>query len=200
MTGVNFILASSSESRRAMLSAAGVAFEARPAIVDERAVKAAMLREGADGSAIADALAEMKAVRVSAKFPESLVLGADQILACDGKLYTKAIDGQGARETLEALRGRTHDLVSGAVLARGGVPVWRAVETARLTMRAFSDAFLDHYLAAEGEALLGSVGCYRLEGLGAQLFSKIEGDHFVVRGLPLLKVLEALRTQGVLPA
>ena len=192
------ILASKSMARRAVLEGAGVSAEIAVAGVDEDAVKASLLAEGASPRDVADALAELKAIRVSAARP-GLVLGADQTLEFDGRLYDKAATLQEARGRLQLLRGRPHKLHSAVVVARDGAPVWRELVSATLTMRDFSDAFLEEYLAAEGPEALGSVGCYRLEGPGAQLFSRIQGDYFAILGLPLLGLLEFLRQQGALP-
>jgi septum formation protein len=191
------ILASQSPARAGLLAGAGVPFEAFPARVDEAAVKAGMLAEGAPPRDIADTLAELKAQRLAHRVPEALVLGADQVLVCDGEIFDKPADEAAARAQLLRLRGRPHELLSAAVVFEGGAPVWRHVGRARLVMRDFSDAFLDDYLAAEGEALLDTVGAYRLEGRGAQLFSQVEGDHFAILGLPLLELLDFLRTRGV---
>jgi septum formation protein len=137
-------------------------------------------------------------VRVSSSHREALVLGADQVLVFEQELVSKSADISQARNLLRRLRGRKHELIGAAVLAKGGIPVWRYVESATLTMRDFSDALLEDYLAGEGEAVLDSVGCYQLEGRGAQLFANIEGDYFSILGLPLLPVLAALRDQGVM--
>jgi len=193
------VLASKSSARRAVLDGAGVRYEAATAGVDEDAVKIAMLGEGASARDIADALAELKAIKVSRSRP-GLVIGADQTLEFEGALYDKAETVAGARARLQALRGKPHKLHSAVVVARDGAPIWREVVTATLTMRDFSDGFLDDYLAAEGEAALGSVGCYRLEGMGVQLFSKIDGDYFTILGLPLMGLLDLLRRHGELPA
>lgn len=195
------ILASQSASRRAMLEAAGVVFSAEAAGVDEESVKAAMIAEGADGRRLADALAEMKAVKVSRRHPTALVLGCDSTVAAeDGSLIDKAATREESRAQLQALRGTTHKLTSAAVVALGGEPIWRHVDTAKLTMRPFSDAFLDSYLDAEWPAIRHCVGGYRLEGPGAQLFSRIDGDHFTILGLPLLPLLDWLRVRGELQA
>ena len=190
------ILASTSASRRALLQGAGVPFTARSPGVDEDAAKAALLGEGLAPRDIADALAELKAVRIRAG--EVLVIGADQTLDLDGELIDKAASLDEARARLLRLRGRSHKLHAAVVVARAGQPIWREVQTATLWMRPFSDAFLDDYLAREGEALLGSVGCYRLEDIGVQLFSRIEGDYFTILGLPMLGLLDLLRRHGVL--
>ena len=196
MSGSRLILASKSAARRAMLENAGVAYEARVAGVDEDALKAASA--DLDAAALAVRLAEAKALAVSRDEAEAWVLGSDQTLAFDGGLVSKAADLQAARERLKAMRGRVHHLHSGAALATGGAIVWSGVDTVRMRMRDFSDAFLDDYLAAEGEALLSCVGAYRLEGLGSQLFEAVEGDYFTVLGLPLWPVLAELRRAGVL--
>jgi septum formation protein len=191
------ILASKSLARRAVLEGAGVEVELGAAEVDEAREKAVLLAEGANPREIAEALAQMKAERASAGGP-ALVIGADQTLEFEGGLYDKVETLEAARERLRLLRARPHRLHSAVVVARQGRAVWREVETATLTMRAFSDEFLEDYLAREGAAALGSVGCYRLEGPGAQLFSKIQGDYFAILGLPLLGLLAFLRREGAL--
>jgi septum formation protein len=193
------VLASKSAARRAVLDGAGVAYEAITAGVDEDAVKAGMLAEGANAREIADALAELKAIKVSRSHP-GFVVGADQTLELEGELYDKAETVAEARARLQVLRGKPHKLHSAVVVAKDGAPIWREVVTATLTMRDFSDAFLDEYLADEGEAALGSVGCYRLEGRGVQLFSRIDGDYFTILGLPLMGLLDLLRRHGELSA
>jgi septum formation protein len=195
MTGV--VLASTSASRAAVLRGVGVAFEARAPGVDEAAAKASLQGEGAGPRDVADALAELKAVRVSAR-AEGLVIGSDQTLDLDGALYDKVESLAEARERLQLLRGKAHKLHSAVVVARGGEPIWREVQTCTLQMRDFSDEFLDGYMALEGAALLGSVGCYRLEGPGVQLFSRIQGDYFAILGLPLMGLLDLLRRHGAL--
>jgi septum formation protein len=186
------VLASSSASRNALLSAAGVRFESRSPGVDEEAAKASLLAEGAGPREVADALAELKAVRVSGR-TDGLVIGADQTLDLDGALIDKAESLQEARARLIALRGRPHKLHSAVVVARDGAPIWRDVKSATLWVRPFSDDFLEDYLAREGDGLLGFVGCYRLEGLGVQLFERIEGDYFTILGLPMFGLLDLLR-------
>jgi septum formation protein len=194
------ILASQSAARRAMLTAAGVAHEARPAHVDEEGVSEALLAGKASADRIADALAELKAVKISRSQPTALVIGADSVVVdAEGRLLAKPETRERAAAQLRQLSGTTHRLVSAAVVAEGGTPVWRAAASAKLTMRPLSDAFIADYLEREGEAVLGCVGTYRIEALGAQLFTRIEGDHFTIRGLPLLALLDYLRVRGQLP-
>ena len=190
------ILASKSAARRAMLTDAGVPFSVQVADVDEDAVKAA--HDSTDAAGLAVELARVKALAVSRHDADAWVLGADQTLAFDGGLMSKAGSLPEARARLMAMRGRPHQLHSAAALARNGQIVWSGVDTATMRVRVFSDAFLDAYLAAEGEALLACVGAYRLEGLGSQLFEAVEGDYFTVLGLPLWPVLAELRRAGVL--
>ena len=196
-SGPALTLASTSSARRAVLEGAGVTFEAVRPGVDEDAAKAQLLAKGAGPRNVAEALAEQKAVAVS-KDRTGLVIGADQTLELDGRLYDKAGNLATARARLVELRGKAHQLHSAVAVAEGGRPVWAETVTATLTMRAFSDAFLDDYLAREGAAALGSVGCYRLEGMGVQLFADIDGDYFTILGLPLMGLLELLRARGVL--
>ena len=193
------ILASKSAARRAVLTGAGVPFEVSVAGVDEDAVKNAMLAEGASPRDVADALAELKAIKVSRSKP-GFVIGSDQTLEFEGKLYDQAETVDGAAERLRTMRGKPHKLHSAVVVAKDGAPIWREIVSATLTMRDFSDEFLASYLELEGEEALGSVGCYRLEGPGAQLFSKIEGDYFAILGLPLMGLLDLFRRHGVLAA
>ncbi len=197
---MKLILASQSESRARILKAAGVPFETHPAHVDEETAKESLLAEGASHAAIADALSELKALRVSSANGGALVLGADQVGSFEGALLSKCESMAEVDQLLRRMRGKTHELISALVLARDGASIWRHTARARLTMRNFSDAFLADYLAQEGEALLKGVGCYRVEGLGAQLFEKIDGDYFSIQGLPLVPLLAALRTQGVIAA
>lgn len=195
---MTLILASASPSRAAMLRAAGLDFSIQPARVDESEIKLALQAEAAPPSEAATALAELKAQRVSPSAGGDFVIAADQMLVCEGRWYDKPETQAQARDHLLSLRGRTHELVSAVVLARGGSIIWRHVEMARLTMRDFSDDFLDAYLAQAGDAVLSSVGAYQLEGLGAQLFSRIQGDYFAILGLPLLPLLDILRENRVL--
>ena len=194
------VLASSSMSRRMMLEAAGVPFTVAMPSIDEDVLKSLLIDGGNDPYGIAEELAKAKALSVSGHMRGALVLGADQILVCDGRMLNKAITGNDARDTLMALSGREHELISAAVIAREGVTVWRRTEIARLRMRKLSQPFLDDYLAAEIPEILGSAGCYRIESRGAQLFAEISGDHFCIRGLPLIPLLAALRDFSVLAA
>jgi len=196
VSGERLILASKSAARRSMLDGAGVPFSVQVADVDEDAVKAT--HDPADAAGLAVELARVKALAVSRHDPEAWVLGADQTLAFAGGLVSKASSLEAARTRLAAMRGRSHQLHSGAALARNGQVVWSGVDSVTMRMRDYSDAFLDAYLAAEGEAVLASVGSYRLEGLGAQLFEAVEGDYFTVLGMPLWPVLAELRRAGVL--
>ena len=199
MTRQELILASGSSSRRSMLTAAGIDFTAIAPEVDEDEVRATMLpKAAAQGRAVAEHLAERKALSVSARHAGALVLGCDQVLVCEGKIFNKATDEAQATATLRALRGRSHELISAAVLAEDQDLVWRCTDVARLEMRDFSDAFLERYLQAELPDILGSVGCYRIEGRGAQLFARMDGDQFTIRGLPLIPLLAALHARGAL--
>jgi septum formation protein len=191
---LRLVLASGSASRARMLAAAGVDFIKAPADIDEAAL---MPAEG-DAGAAALALAGLKALSVSEHRPGALVLGADSILDLEGERIGKSPDVAAARLLLQRLSGKTHRIVSAAVLVRDGTVVWRHVGEGVLTMRPLSPAFLDAYLAAEAPAVLASVGCYHLEGRGAQLFARIDGDFFSILGLPLVAVLAALREQGIL--
>ena len=195
---VKITLASQSKARQEMLRNAGVVFEAKPARVDEEMVTASLLADGARPHDIADALAEYKALRVAGSDPTGLVIGSDQVLVCDKKIYSKARTMDEARMKLQALRGKPHQLLSAAVIFEDGKPVWRTIGRAQLFMRDFSDDYLDDYLAKSGEDILSSVGCYFLEESGVNLFSRVQGDYFTVLGFPLLDVLEFLRGKGAI--
>jgi septum formation protein len=194
------ILASASAARRAVLAAAGLRFAVRPAAIDEASVKHAARSEGLDATAAASRLADAKSAAIARQEPRALVIGTDQILTCDGTWYDKPEDLAAARRQLLALRGRTHELATAVVCRTGDRMLWQHVALPRLTMRAFSETFLDAYLAAEAAQVLGSVGAYRLEGPGVQLFARVEGDHATILGLPLLALLEFLRGVGVVRA
>ena len=194
------VLASASPARAALLRAAGIAITIDAAAIDEAEVKASLRTSRAAPAAIAETLAELKAQRVSRRHGGSLVIGADQILECDGVLFDKPADAAAARSQLLTLRGRSHRLISAVVLMRDGQRLWHHVDGADLKMRDFSPSFLDCYLDLAGPAALSSVGAYQLEGIGAQLFAAIDGDYFTILGLPLLPLLDILREHGVLPS
>ncbi len=179
-----------------MLEAVGLTFEVETPRVDEEAAKVSLRAEGLKPRDQADALAELKALSVSRRRSE-FVIGADQMLALGGEVFDKPKSTPDAREHLLRLRGQTHELITAAVVAKEGTIIWRHIDTPKLKMRIFSDAFLDDYLARAGEQVLRSVGAYQLEGLGAQLFDRVEGDYFSVLGLPLLPLLAFLREHGI---
>ncbi|WP_326523709.1 Maf family protein [Sphingomonas sp.] len=196
---MRLILASGSASRRAMLEAAGVPFAVERPHVDEDAAKASLSAAQTLARDVADALAELKAVKVSARDPQALVLGSDSIVALDdGTLLDKPASREEAEEHLRRMSGKRHRLHSAAVIAEGGRAVWREVDTATLFVRPLSDGFIRSYLDVEWPAISGCVGCFRIEGPGAQLFGRIDGSQFTVLGLPLLPVLDYLRVRGVL--
>jgi septum formation protein len=188
------VLASKSEVRRRILEDAGVPLDVVPADIDERGIeaRAGQLTPGQ----VAAVLAQEKARAVAARLPGRLVLGADQTLALGERSFTKPADRAAARAQLLALRGRVHELHSAIALVRNGVVLFEHRTVARLTMRVFSDDFLNDYIAAAGDAVTASVGCYKVERLGIQLFERIEGDHFTIMGLPLLPLLDFLRREG----
>jgi septum formation protein len=188
------MLASKSEIRRAILRDAGVPIEVQTADIDERAIE--QCSTDRDAGEIAALLAREKARTVAPRFPHRLVLGADQTLALGKRRFSKPSDRAGARHQLEVLRGRTHELHSAIALMQANSIVWEHREVARLTMRAFSDQFLEAYLDAAGPVLTASVGAYQLERLGIHLFERIEGDHFAILGLPLIALLQYLREAG----
>jgi septum formation protein len=192
------ILASASAIRRTMLANAGVDVVCEPAQVDEGAIKNEMRGRGALVDVIAETLAEHKARVISERHRDAIVIGADSMIACDGAHFDKPADAARAVDQLLALAGRTHRLISAAVAMRGGARIWHAVDAAALTMRSFDRGYAERYVAAIGPAATASVGAYQLEGLGAQLFTRVEGDFFTVLGLPLLPLLEFLRSQGAI--
>lgn len=197
---MELILASQSASRRALLEGAGLRFRALPAAVDEASLKEAARAEGMDVADTATLLADAKAARIARKHPGSVIIGADQILVCEGEWFDKPEDVAAARAHLKRLRNRAHELVTAVVVWREGERAWHHIARPRLAMRDFSDAFLDDYLAREAGFVTQSVGAYRLEGLGVQLMRDIRGEHSAILGLPLLPLLAYLRDSGVIPA
>ena len=191
------ILASRSGIRQSLLRAAGIEIEVRPAAIDERAVEAQSLLQSP--AEIAAMLARRKAAAVARSNPGRLVLGADQTLGLGGERFAKPVDRAAARAQLRALSGRSHELFSAVAFVEGPAVLFEHVASARLTMRALTDQFLDRYLDAAADAATASVGAYQLEGLGAQLFERLDGDYFTILGLPLLPVLDFLRQRGCLP-
>ncbi len=200
MSGPLLILASGSSSRRSLLTNAGVDFEVEVANVDEDEVKLSLKAERATAAQCAETLAELKAQRISRRHAGALVIGADQMLDCNGVWFDKPEDLEHAAAHLTALSGKEHQLLSAVCVVRDGQRLWHHNEVSRLTMRALSDDFIRDYLAAVGEEALKSVGAYQLEGRGAQLFASIKGDYFSILGLPLLPLLSFLRGHGAVPA
>ncbi|MEQ1724770.1 MAG: nucleoside triphosphate pyrophosphatase [Sphingopyxis sp.] len=194
------ILASQSVSRRAMLDAAGVTYQAIPAHVDEGALKAALLAEGQGPSNIADALAELKALKVSRANPAALVIGSDSLVSVEGKLFDKPENRVAAADHLAQFSDSEMVLTSAVVVAEAGRIMWRHVDQARLQVRPLSTAFITAYLDGEWPTIAGCVGCFRIEGPGVQLFTHIKGDHYTVLGMPLLPLLELLRARGAMPS
>ena len=193
------ILASASKSRASLMRAGGITFEVVPSHADEDSIKDSLKAEGATAAQCAETLAELKAVQISQRHHEALVIGADQMLDCDGLWFDKPKDMDGARNHMLLLRGKTHVLPTAVCVVVNGSRIWHHVASPRLTVRDFSDAFIESYLEAAGTAVLSSVGAYQLEGPGAQLFSRIDGDFFTILGLPLLELLGFLREHGAVP-
>jgi len=193
---VRIILASQSSIRRSLMSNAGIAFDVQAPRIDEDAVKSSLLAEGAPPRDIADALAEMKALKISERVPSALVIGCDQVLAFDGRILSKPTDASDARAQLAELRGQAHRLISAAVICEGGRPIWRHVGVVQMQMRDISDEYLDAYIARNWESIRQSVGGYKLEEEGVRLFQRITGDHFHVLGLPLLELIGFLAARG----
>lgn len=196
---MKLILASQSTARRGLLEQAGLNVQALPAHVDEATIKESAKAEGMSVSDAATLLADAKAARIARKHPDAVIIGADQILVCDGVWFDKPEDVAAARAQLCRLRNRVHDLVTAVVVWRDGERAWHHVAQPRLAMRDFSDAFLDDYLAREGAFVTQSVGAYRLEGPGVQLMRDIRGEHSAILGLPLMPLLAFLRDSGVIP-
>lgn len=195
---MTLVLASGSSARRAILAATGIAFDVRTADIDERAVEAPLVTRSAAPAAVAAALAAAKAMAVSRAIPEAHVIGADQTLDCDGVLWHKPASRTEARDQLAVLSGRTHRLTSALAVARKGTIVWQHTEAAHMTLRPLTAEEIGAYVAAAGDAALGSVGAYQIEGPGIRLFERIDGDYFTILGLPLLPLLAYLRGEGVI--
>lgn len=193
------LLASASQIRLQLLRNAGLEVTAQPARIDEESIRQSLEANAATPRDIADALAEMKARKLAEKHPESLVLGCDQVLAFKGRVFGKAATATEAHAQLSAFRGQSHQLISALVLYDGGKPIWRHISEAELTMRQLSDSYLDNYLARNWGKLQETVGCYKLEEDGIQLFSAIKGDYFSILGLPLLALIGYLATRGFIP-
>lgn len=200
-SAASLVLASASRARASVLAAAGLSFRVHPADIDEPAIRESLENgevETTPGD-VAQILAQTKAATISEVSPGALVIGADQVLVCDGQIYEKPRDGDAARNQLLSLRNKTHSLISGVACARDGEILWHHEETAFLTMRPFSNEFLGQYLADAGAGVTESVGGYQLEGAGSQLFSQIDGDYFTILGIPLLPLLGFLRVQNIIP-
>jgi len=193
------ILASNSKTRALMLKNAGLEFDIQAARVDEDTLKTAMIADFVSPRDIADALAELKARAVSYLHSDALVIGADQLLVKDGVIFSKANNRHEAETVLRTLSNSEHTLISAVTVYQNGQPIWRELDTASLLVRPLSDGFIEEYLDKLGADAFWSVGCYQLEGLGAQLFTKVEGDHFTILGLPLLPLLDFLRRHGCMP-
>ncbi|MDB9991099.1 Maf family nucleotide pyrophosphatase [Amylibacter sp.] len=194
----NIILASESITRQNLLTQAGVTFNSVSAKIDEITIKKSLTSEGASPNDIVDALAEFKASRVANNYPTDIVIGCDQILVFEGEIISKAKNMIDAKKTLKRLKGKTHQLLSSAVIYEDNKPVWRTISRAQLFMREFSNEFLEEYIEKSGNIILSSVGCYLLEEKGVNLFNRIQGDYFTVLGFPLLEVLDFLRKRGLI--
>ena len=192
-------LASASTIRATLLHNAGVEISVQPARIDEDALRESLLAEGASAHDLADALAEQKALHIASRAAQALVLGCDQVLECDGEIFAKPANADQARQHLRLLRGRTHRLHTAVVLYAAGRPVWRHVATPCLTMRDFSDVWLDDYITRNWHEIRHCVGCYQIEGEGIRLFSRISGDLFAIQGLPLLELITILIQRKDIP-
>lgn len=195
----NLILASGSLFRKQLMEAAGLTFSAEPASINEREIEAPLVAAGVSPEGVAAALAKAKAVDVSGRSPQAFVIGSDQVMSMEGQLFHKCTSIDMARAQLLSMRGKTHRLSSAISIVRNGQEVWNHVSVADLTFREFTDAFLDSYIASAGSKVLLTVGAYSYEGLGQQLFEKVEGDFFTIIGLPMLPLLAALRNLAIIP-
>jgi len=195
---LQLILASASKSRKDLLEKAGLSFESITANVDEDELKVSLQSAGATAAETALALAELKALRISRDYPAHYIIGADQMLDCNGVWFDKPADRDHARAHLAALRGKTHFLQTAVCVALAGTVIWHHIDEAALYMRPFSDDFLEEYLQQTGDGILSCVGAYQLEGLGVQLFQKIDGDFFSILGLPLLPLLDFIRGHRII--
>ena len=192
------ILASESKIRRKLLLQAEVNFQSIAAKIDEDTIKESLKNEDAKPKDISDTLAEYKAIRVANNFPTDIIIGCDQILVCNNEIISKARTLNEAKETLKLLRGKSHQLLSSAVIYDNNKPVWRTTSRAQLFMRDFTDEYLEYYIKTSGTDILSSVGCYLLENNGVNLFNRIQGDYFTVLGFPLLEVLDFLRKRELI--
>ena len=198
-THIKLILASGSPFRKQLMEAAGLSFTAEPASIDERKIEAPLVEGGASPEEVAAALAKAKAEDVAKKNRQAFVIGSDQVMSMDGQLFHKCTSVEMAREQLRSMRGKTHRLSSAISIVQDGAEVWNHVSVADLAFRDFTDAFLDSYIANAGPKVLLTVGAYSYEGLGQQLFEKVEGDFFTIIGLPMLPLLAALRDLAIIP-
>ncbi|MEQ9329603.1 MAG: Maf family protein [Rhodospirillales bacterium] len=194
---IPLILASGSTARAAMLKAVGLDVHLHPANVDEESFRHALRADRVTTEAAAEALAELKAVKVAGRYPQGIVIAADQMLDCGGIWFEKPVDRDHAFASLQTLAGRTHRLVSSVVLYRNGARIWHHTDVAEITMRRLDDGYIERYLDHIGDEVFSTVGCYRIEGIGMHLFSKVQGDYYTILGMPLLPLLDNLREQGV---